>query len=72
MALPADGAADTLERWSEGHAKADVSVRLEEGVAADDAVLRVVEALVSFIGANPAKSGEWKKKADDTLEANDG
>lgn len=68
VALPAEDAEATREAWAAGHAKADVTVKLEKGLAADDAAYQVVDALLSFIEANPAKSKEWKEKADEALE----
>ena len=70
VALPAEDAEATREAWLEGHSKADLTVTLKEGLAADDAAYEVVEALLGFIAANPAKSKEWKAKADEALEGN--
>jgi len=67
VALPADDAEATKERWVEGHAKADVSVTVAQGTAADDAAYQVVDAVISYIQANPAKSGGWKAVADAKL-----
>lgn len=61
-------ASETIEAWRAGHAQADVTVKLEDDVPADDIVLDVVNALLDFIKANPAKSDEWKRKADESLE----
>ena len=61
-------ASETIEAWRAGHAQADVTVKLEDDVPADDIVLDVVNALLDFITANPAKSDEWKRKADEALE----
>lgn len=68
VALPKDDAEETREAWLEGHNKADLTVTLGKGLAADDAAYEVVEALLAFIAANPAKSKEWKQKADEALE----
>ena len=62
----------TREAWLEGHSKADVTVTLGRGLAADDAAYEVVTAVLNFIEANPAKSKEWKEKADEALEKLDG
>lgn len=71
VALPSVEPEATLERWLEGHTKADVTVTLTDGLAADDAVLELVEALLAFIQANPAKSKEWKETADSKIAAQD-
>jgi len=68
VALPAAEAKATREAWAEGHAKADVTVKLAKGLAADDAAYKVVDALLAFIESNPAKSKEWKEKADAKLD----
>jgi len=68
VALPSDEAESVMAAWQEGHARADVTVRIEEGTVADDAALKVIDTLIAFIEANPAKSGEWKAKADAKLE----
>ena len=70
-ALPADEAEATKERWLEGHAKADVTVKIAQGSAADDAAYQVVDELLAYIAANPAKSGEWKSAADAKLSEAD-
>jgi len=66
-ALPAEGAEEALEKWQAGHKKADVTVRIEDTDAADDAAFQIVDALLEFIEANPAKSKEWKAQADAKL-----
>jgi hypothetical protein len=68
VALPEEGGEKALATWREGYAKADVSVSLKDDTPADDAAFEVVEALQSFIDANPAKSVQWKAKADEALE----
>ena len=68
VALPSEGAVETREAWETGHRKADVTVTLAKGLAADEAAYQVVQSLLAFIEANPAKSGEWKEKADTALE----
>jgi len=68
VALPTDGAEGVMDAWQDGHTRADVTVRIEEGTVADDAALKVIDALIAFIKDNPAKSGEWKAKADAELE----
>jgi hypothetical protein len=68
-ALPAEDTEAVAERWREGHAKADVTVSLDDSTAADDAAAVVIDAVSSFIKANPAKSKEWKETADERLEA---
>jgi len=70
-ALPTEDADETLERWREGQQKADVTVKLAVDVAADDAAFQVVDGLLSFIAANPAKSADWKAQADSQLASND-
>ena len=40
-ALPAEGAEEALEKWQAGHKKADVTVRIEDTDAADDAAFQV-------------------------------
>lgn len=72
VALPSEDAEATREAWLEGHNKADVTVTLGRGLAADDAAYEVVTALLNFIEANPAKSKEWKQKADEALEKGGG
>lgn len=71
VALPTDDAEATLERWLDGHKKADVTMTLTEGLAADDAVFELIEKLLAFIKANPAKSQEWKQEADIKLAEQD-
>ena len=67
VVLPPEDSEEVLAKWREGHARADLTVPLEEGTAADDAASDVIEALLAFIEANPAKSEEWKEKADEAL-----
>lgn len=67
VALPSAEAAETLARWSEGHAKADVTVALPKDAAADAAVREVCAAVTAYVDANPSKSGAWKSKADEAL-----
>lgn len=71
IALPSDGTAETLERWREGHLKADVSLQLSSDTPADDAAFEIIDKLVAFIEANPAKSDEWKSTADTKLAQKD-
>jgi hypothetical protein len=44
VALPSVEPEETLAQWLEGHQKADVTVTLTDGLAADDAVLEVSAA----------------------------
>ena len=67
VALPPEDADAVKEKWIEGHAKADVQVRVATGSAADDAAYQVVDELLAHIKANPAKSSEWKAEADAKL-----
>lgn len=67
VALPADDAEETLERWREGHAKADLTITIAQGTAADDAAYQMVNGLVDYIAANPAKNVDWKAEADAKL-----
>ena len=69
--LPAENGEEVLERWREGHEKADVSVDVAAGVAPDDAAALLVSELVAFIKKNPAKSAEWKATADAKLAEKD-
>ena len=69
VVLPSEDAETAVEAWREGHRKADTTVQLEDGLAADDAAKKVVDALLAFIAANPAKSSEWKAEADAKLAA---
>lgn len=71
VCLPAEGADELLEKWREGHSQADVSVSVAAGVAPDDASAMLVSELVGFIKKNPARSSEWKAKADAKLAAKD-
>ena len=41
VALPTDGAEGVMDAWQDGHTRADVTVRIEEGTVADDAALKV-------------------------------
>jgi len=72
LALPSVEPEATLETWLERHKKADVTVELKDGVAADDAAYELIEAVLAFIAKNPAKSKEWKLEADNKMTAPDG
>lgn len=67
VALPEENADETLQKWRDAHALADVTIALEDGVPADDAVAQVVDGVLKFISANPAKNAEWKAKAEASL-----
>ena len=67
VALPAEDAEAVKERWIEGHEKADVTITVPQGSAADDAAYTVIDELLAYIRANPAKSSEWKASADAKL-----
>jgi len=69
VALPSVDSEEVLERWKQGHMQADVTVDLSGEVPADDAVLKVVDALLEFIAKNPAKSEAWKAAADEKLDS---
>tara|TARA_B110001452_G_scaffold246565_1_gene231974 strand:+ start:641 stop:922 length:282 start_codon:yes stop_codon:yes gene_type:complete len=71
VALPDGSGDELLDEWRAGHAKADVSVPIAEGLAPDDAAAALVTTLAAFIKSNPAKSGEWKAEADAKLASKD-
>jgi len=71
VALPAEDAEETKARWQEGHRTADMTLTIPIGSAADDAAYQVVDSLIAYIKANPAKSSEWKAEADAKLAQND-
>ena len=71
VALPEKDGEAAKEAWVEGHGKADIAVKVPSGSAADDASNLVVDALIAYIKANPAKSSEWKAEADAKLAAKD-
>ena len=58
-------AAGVLERWREGHEKADVSVDVAAGVAPDDAAALLVSELVAFIKKNPDALSLLTNMSDD-------
>uniref|UniRef100_A0A7S0JH29 Uncharacterized protein n=1 Tax=Calcidiscus leptoporus TaxID=127549 RepID=A0A7S0JH29_9EUKA len=62
--------AEQLEAWAVAHAVADLSLEVKEGVPFDDVVLKLVAEMRTFIEKNPAKTSEWKARADATLAAN--
>mmetsp|Transcript_9967 Transcript_9967/g.25781 ORF Transcript_9967/g.25781 Transcript_9967/m.25781 type:complete len:263 (+) Transcript_9967:3-791(+) len=70
--LPKEGADEALEKWQAGFEMADVTVEVGEGDAADDAAYKVVDAVLSFVKKNPAKSVEWKAQADAKMAAQGG
>lgn len=71
VALPAIEPEAALERWLAGHEKADVTVTLTEGLAADDATFELMKTVLAYIKANPAKSKSWKESADSKLAEQD-
>ena len=60
-----------LQGWREGHKKADVTVKIGEDIAADDAAFELVQAVLKFVEANPARSAAWKDAAEASLAAKD-
>jgi len=71
VALPSEGGEDVLQGWREGHKKADVTVKIGEDIAADDAAFELVQAVLKFVEANPARSAAWKDAAEASLAAKD-
>ena len=72
VALPADGGDDALASWRAGHAQADVTIALEEGMLPDDAAALLIKDLLAHIAKNPAMSKGWKAEADKKLAEQDG
>ena len=72
VALPADGGDDALASWRTGHAQADVTIALEEGMLPDDAAALLIKDLLAHIAKNPAMSKGWKAEADRKLAEQDG
>ena len=67
VALPSEDAEEVRQKWLDGHTKADLTVTIAQGAAADDAAYSVASQLLAYIKANPAKSAEWKAEADAKL-----
>ena len=61
---------ELIEEWEKAHQKADITVNLDSEMPSDDVVLMIVNDLLDFIKANPARSEQWKKKADEKLSEN--
>lgn len=67
VALPAVDPDAAKEKWIEGHEKADITIKVPAGSAADDAAFQITDEMLAYIAANPAKSTQWKADADAKL-----
>lgn len=63
--------AETKEAFAAGHAKADVTVAVGADAATDDVVFQLVQDVLAFVEANPAKSKGWKEEAERKLAEQD-
>jgi len=70
-AHPVEISEETLAKWMAGHKKADITLTVREDDVADDATFELIETVIAFIHANPAKSKEWKARADSAIAAQD-
>jgi len=71
LALPPDDSEATVKKWADGHSKADVTVTVEEGEAADDVAAKLIENVLTFIEQNPRMSDEWRAEAEEKLAQTD-
>merc|ERR1719203_516097 len=59
--------AETLDQWRAGYEGADVAVQVGETALTDDVVFQLVQDVLTFIEKNPARSIEWRQKAEEQL-----